>query len=84
MKKNIYVFRDVLSGEYEYFGLFVNDAVASREFKRACAADNVPVEDLELFCASELDTKTGRIRPVSDSGDPVFIIRGEKDVQNKV
>lgn len=88
MKKGIYVFRDVVSGTYEYFGNFVNDGVAMREFKRACQDPAVPANDLELYCASRIDTNTGRIYhveedvPISDS--PVFVMKGEKNVQNDV
>lgn len=82
MIKNIYVFRDVIAGTYDYFGTFVNDAVASREFKRACEAENVPANDLELYNASEFDTDTGRIKWISKSGDPVFVLKGGKNVEN--
>lgn len=88
MKKGIYVYRDVLSGQYEYFGNFVNDAVAAREFKVACNAAGVPANDLELYCASRLDTVTGRIYRVDEdvplSDAPVFVMKGEKNVQNNV
>ena len=49
MKKGIYLFRDVLSGQYEFFGTFVNDAVAMREFKRACSDANIPAGDHTSF-----------------------------------
>lgn len=83
MIKGIYVFRDVLSGEYEFYGCFVNDAIALRSFKASCKAADVPADDLELFCASRIDTKTGRIVHVIDdvtiSGDPKFIAKGVSD-----
>ena len=88
MKKGIYVFRDVLSGQYEYFGNFVNDAVAMRQFKQACSEAGVPATDLELYCASRIDTATGRIYnveedvPISDA--PKFVMKGERDVPDNV
>lgn len=88
MKKGIYVYRDVLSGEYEFFGTFVNDQVAMRAFKTACTESGVPASDLELYCASRLDSKTGRIYhvtedvPISDSPD--FVMKGEKYVSDNV
>lgn len=88
MMKSIYVFRDVLSGQYEYFGTFVNDNVAIREFKRACDEARVPAADLELYCASRLDTNTGRIYHVVDdvvlTDSPKFVCKGEDYVQDKV
>ena len=88
MKKGIYVYRDVLSGQYEFFGTFVNDAVAARQFKASCNDAGVPASDLELYCASRIDTTTGRIYhveedvPISDA--PKFIVKGEKNVSNNV
>lgn len=88
MIKSIYVFRDVLSGSYEYFGTFVNDNVAIREFKRSCNEVGVPAADLELYCASRLDTNTGRIYHVADdvvlTDGPVFVCKGADYVQDKV
>ena len=88
MKKGIYVFRDVLSGQYEYFGNFVNDAVAMREFKKACCDANVPVNDLELYCASRIDSNTGRIYHIEEdvpiSDNPKFLMKGEKNVSDNV
>lgn len=88
MKKGIYVFRDVLSGEYDYFGTFVNDQVAMRSFKAACSQADVPATDLELYCASRFDTKTGRIYHVSEdvpiSDSPDFVMKGEKYVSDNV
>lgn len=86
MIKGIYVFRDVVSGHYEFFGTFVNDAVAAREFRQACRADNVPASDLELYCASRIDSSTGRIMRIDDDVNvttgPEFICKGEKDVSD--
>lgn len=88
MMKSIYVFRDVVSGEYEYFGTFVNDAVAMRSFKMSCSEAGVPASDLELYCASRLDTKTGRIFHVTEdvplSDAPNFVMKGEKYVSDNV
>lgn len=88
MKKGIYVYRDVLSGQYEYFGTFVNDAVAMRTFKESCKEAGVPASDLELYCASRIDSATGRIYhveedvPISDA--PRFVMKGEKNVSDNV
>lgn len=83
MMSGIYVFRDVLSGEYTYFGSFVNDAVAERAFRRSCNESGVPAHDLELYCASRLDSHTGRIFHVTDdvvlTEGPRFICRGVED-----
>lgn len=88
MKSGFYVVRDVLSGEYQFFGIYVNDQVAMRAFKMSCKDPNVPAEDLELYCASRLDSKTGRIYHVKEdvpvSNNPEFIMKGEKNVQNNV
>lgn len=82
MIKGIYVFRDVLSGQYEYFGNFVNDSVAMREFKRACEDAKVPADDLELYCASRIDSCTGRIYHCDDdvylTDGAKFICKGER------
>ena len=45
----MYFYKDILSGEYEHFGNFVNDAVAERAFKQACNDERVTAKDLELY-----------------------------------
>ena len=88
MKTGIYVVRDVLSGEYQYFGNFVNDQVALRAFKTACQDPNVPATDLELYNTARLDSKTGRIYDVKEdvpiSVNPEFVGKGEKNVSHDV
>lgn len=49
MIKYMYFYRDVLSGQYEHFGNFVNDAVAERAFRQACSGEGVIAKDLELY-----------------------------------
>ena len=49
MIKYMYFYKDILSGEYEHFGNFVNDAVAERAFKQACDHEGVVAKDLELY-----------------------------------
>lgn len=60
MTKSIYLFRDVKSGEYEFYGVFVNDEVAKRAFLRACKEPGVFGEDLELYRSANLDTRSGK------------------------
>lgn len=49
MKKFMYFYKDVLTGEYEHFGNFVNDNVAERAFKEACKGAGSASKDLELY-----------------------------------
>ena len=77
MSKTIYLFKDVKTGEYEFYGMFVNDAVAIRAFQKACEDPAVFAEDLELYRSSSIDTRTGKLSGVSDNGyyvdEPQFI-----------
>lgn len=84
MSKTIYLFKDVKTGEYEFYGIFINDAVAIRAFKRACEDPAVFKEDLELYRSSAIDTRTGKLSGVGESGyyseEPTFIWK-ENNVQ---
>lgn len=57
MIKYMYFYKDILSGEYEFFGNFVNDAVAERAFKQACNDERVAAKDLELYKGIGYNTK---------------------------
>lgn len=84
MNKTIYLFKDVKTGEYEFYGVFVNDAVAIRAFKQACKDPNVFAEDLELYRSSCLDTRTGKLSGVGNNGyyseEPEFIWKEDNNV----
>ena len=80
MNKTVYLFKDVKTGEYEYYGVFVNDAVAVRAFKRACQDPEVFREDIELYKSCNFDTRTGKMSGLSDNGfyveEPEFVAKG--------
>lgn len=86
MTKPMYLFKDVKSGEYEFYGVFVNDAVAVRAFKHACKEPGVFGEDLELYRTASINTSTGKLC-FEDSNvgfgieEPEFICNG-KDLIN--
>lgn len=88
MTKGIYLFKDTKTGEYEFYGVFVNDAVAIRAFKRACKDPNIFKDDIELYRSAAIDTRTGKI-VVNDNNvgfgveDPEFLISGS-DVHDEV
>lgn len=86
MSKTIYLFKDVKTGEYEFYGIFVNDAVAIRAFKKACKDPAVFAEDLELYRSSCIDTRTGKLSGVGDAGyfsdEPQFIWKEANNVQD--
>lgn len=70
-----YVVKDDLSGYYQYFGNYVNEAVARRAFNEAINAAGVPTTDLMLYHNGSFDSNTGVFVGFND---PVFIMRGEK------
>lgn len=76
MIQEVYVVKDDLSGSYQHFGHFVNQAVAKRAFSQAVNADGVPASDLMLYKSGEFDTNTG---VYIGYHDPEFIMRGEKN-----
>ena len=80
MNKTIYLFKDVKTGEYELYGVFVNDAVAIRAFRRACDDPSVFKEDLELYRGCCMDTRTGKLSGFGNNGyysdEPEFIAKG--------
>lgn len=85
MTKSIYLYRDIKSGEYELFGVMVNDDVAIRAFKHACLDPNVFRDDLELYRSANIETRNGKVMICDDSvgyatEGPIFICGG-KDVQ---
>lgn len=75
MIQECYVVKDDLSGNYQYFGNFVNEAVARRSFIAAVNADGMPTSDLMLYHNGNFDSNTGVF---TGFNDPVFIMRGEK------
>lgn len=75
MIQECYVVKDDLSGTYQYFGNFVNEAVARRAFIASVNADGMPTTDLMLYHNGTFDTNTGVF---AGFNDPVFILRGEK------
>lgn len=85
MNKTVYLFRDVKTGEYEFYGVFVNDAVAIRAFKKACQDPAVFAEDLELYRSCCLDTRTGKMSGFGENGyyseEPEFIWKENNNVQ---
>lgn len=85
MNKTIYLFKDVKTGEFEFYGVFVNDAVAIRAFKRACLSPDVFKEDLELYRSACINTNTGKLSGVGDTGyyceEPEFIWKESGNVQ---
>lgn len=87
MNKGLYFFKDVLSGEYEFFGCFANDQIAIRSFKIACSGAGTPSGDLELYSACRYDSKSGRILHIDDdtviTNGPKFIMKGDvNEIQN--
>lgn len=88
MTKGIYLFKDIKLGEYEFYGVFVNDAVAIRAFKKACKDPNIFKDDIELYRSAAIDTRTGKI-VVNDNNvgfgieEPEFLMSG-CDVNDEV
>lgn len=88
MTKGIYLFKDTKLGEYDFFGVFANDAVAIRNFKRACKDPNIFKDDIELYRSAAIDTRTGKI-VVDDKNvgfgvsEPDFLISGS-EVENGI
>lgn len=76
MIQYVYAVKDDVAGSYSPFGNYVNEAVASRNFKIGCNADGVPASDLMLYECGTFDTDTGIY---SGYATPRFIIRGEKN-----
>lgn len=70
---NLYFIKDDVAGAFKFFGEFVNDGVASRSFRMACAEPGVPYKDLCLFKLAEYDIHEGTLNPCS-----TFIERGVK------
>lgn len=76
MMQYVFVVKDDVAGVYRPFGIFVNEAVACRDFKIGCNVDGVPATDLMLYESASFDTDTG----VYDGyNNPRFIMRGEKN-----
>lgn len=87
MIKPMYLFRDIKSGEYEFYGVFVNDAVAVRAFKHACEDPAVFGSDLELYRTASLNTTTGKmvfedVNVGFGVEEPEFICKGADFVQD--
>lgn len=76
MIQEVYVVKDDLSGAYQHFGHFINQAVAKRAFYQAVNSDGVPATDLMLYHAGDFDTDTG---VYIGFHDPEYIMRGEKN-----
>lgn len=76
MIQEVYVVKDDLSGAYQHFGHFVNQAVAKRAFSQAVNSDGVPASDLMLFKSGEFNTDLGVYIGLHD---PDFVMRGEKN-----
>lgn len=71
----VFCVKDDLSGMFSNYGVFVNKAVADREFQRACNADGVPTADLSLYESASFDTDTGIYDGYTS---PEFVSRGKK------
>lgn len=75
MIEYVYAVKDELSGKYNSYGMFVNKAVAERNFKRDVNADGIPATDLMLYECGTFNHDTG----IFDGYvTPLFIVRGEK------
>lgn len=75
MTSYVYVVKDELSAQFSLFGVYVNKAVAERDFQRIINNDGIPVTDLMLYECGTLNSSTGTIDAYST---PIFIVRGEK------
>lgn len=75
MTNYVYLVKDELSAQFSLFGVYVNKAVAERDFKKAVNADGVPATDLMLYESGTIDSNTGVLDAYTS---PIFIVRGEK------
>lgn len=72
MTLNMYAVFDDLATSYQFFGCFVNDAVARRSFDISISGEGVPGSDLSLYRVGAFDTVTGKLETDFD-----FLKRGE-------
>lgn len=79
MMKGVYTYKDDLSGSFEYFGVFNNDALARRAFLAAVRGAEYGSGDLSLYHSGYLDSNSGAL--VCDGMDviPKFVCRGNEE-----
>lgn len=79
MTRYMYLVKDDVANDYEYFGIFNNDALAIRAFRQAVKQSGVPAGDLSLYLACGFNTANGNIDKSDLSMMPTFLCRGENE-----